>query len=317
MRKAIVWLSTCLMFLSSSNCFAQSPATVSALIKKSKLVDTGRDVNATITPRLTTVSTFSHPKASDQDCKITALLMMKELRQHYKSIHRLRAVFYDPSNIRNYREVEISEADVSLVDSGRPVADVLSSIDISTRTYTPASASRNNARGPSGNGSSMSSKLNSAMPPITGNCEMTSFRSSEGDVTMDYPKGWATSFTEPGALIKFFNTKTNSNCSAALYKVTLPIELNLEALVTQHETEAKMKYGNYKRSIRRQQNISGLPGIMFEASAEYQPGAKVAERSIFLRNHNTVYTLTMYSANLPDAEMNRLFQNIYTSLRIR
>lgn len=296
---------------------AQTSAEISSLIKKSKLVDSNRDVNAVITPGLTTISTYAHPRASDQDVKITALLMMKELRQHYKTINHVRAVFFDPGNVRHYREVEIVENDVRQVDLGKPVPQILSHIAVRNCVMPVAKAGGKSLT----SSTSSSSAYRSGLIPANGAAgEYATYRSADGDVSMQYPKGWMFDGSEQGLiLMRAYTAKKDASGSVliSLYRYSFPISPSLEDLVNSHENEMQAKLKNSKQNVHRQQNISGFPAFYNEISGIDKNGPEACERSCWIRKNKTIYALIIYSYGMPDHETNRLFQTISSSLRIQ
>lgn len=112
----------------------QTSADINTILQKSKLVDTGRAVNATVRGDAVTISTYCDQAATDRDCKITALMMMKELRSHYKNIHRAQVLFFSQIDPASYREVGIREGDALLIDRGTSPTEVLAQIDVVRRT---------------------------------------------------------------------------------------------------------------------------------------------------------------------------------------
>lgn len=110
--------------------YGQTADEVSSLLSKSAIVKSKGPVRAAVSGSLISVSTYCGRSTSDQDCKITALLMMKEISHRYKNIHKLKVSFFDELNARQYRTVSVSAGDAMLIDSGKPVKDVLSVVDI-------------------------------------------------------------------------------------------------------------------------------------------------------------------------------------------
>ncbi|HEY9787841.1 MAG TPA: hypothetical protein V6D17_20810 [Candidatus Obscuribacterales bacterium] len=109
---------------------AQTAKDIETLIKASTLVDTARTLSATVAPPEVRISTYTSTRASEKDCKITALLIIKEISQTYKNITRARISFFDEYNARRYRTVTVTNQHAALVDSGKPFAEVLATIPI-------------------------------------------------------------------------------------------------------------------------------------------------------------------------------------------
>ncbi len=140
MRKAtFIAITLWLVPLVSQIVYAQTTADLESLVTKSKLVDTTHPVRAMISSdkQQVSISTFCRAQTTDKDCKITALLMMKELMQRYKTVHGIRVTFFDEVNPHHSRTVRTTEGDALLVDSGKPVHEVLALIDISYGDVRP------------------------------------------------------------------------------------------------------------------------------------------------------------------------------------
>ena len=282
---------------------AQTSSQINELLRKSKFVDAGREVNTVLGSNQATISTFCHPQATDQDCKVTALLMMKELRQKYKSIHRIRVLFYDPANIRSYRDVEIREGDVLQVDMGKPLKTVLAQISVAKRSAsaTTNSASRSSSR-------TSGSKSGS----LVGAYE--TYQDSNGQFSVQYPKNW-TVMSENGALLKVYTQRRDGSASLALLRVALPWGPSVEDLANSREAEMLAKFAGYKKRAHRAQSCSGASGVYLEGSAHLN-GSEVVDRSLFLQSHKAYYTLQMQSTGLNDAELSNIFTTVMNSLRI-
>jgi hypothetical protein len=132
-------------------CRGQSSSEINTLLQKSKLVDTGRPVNTSLSADCAVISTFCDQRAADNDCKITALMMMKELRLHFKGIHRIRVLFFNQTDPTMYREIPIRESDVLLVDKGTPPATVLSHVDVINQKLRSVQARPITSRSSAGN----------------------------------------------------------------------------------------------------------------------------------------------------------------------
>jgi len=125
-------LPVVLTIILGMSALAQSSSDIVNVIRSSKLVDTKRELTATLNGYEATISTFCDSRAADKDCKITALLILKELTQHYKAIRQARVSFYDEHRTNHYRTVVVQERMVQLVDSGTPIANVLSTVPIAS-----------------------------------------------------------------------------------------------------------------------------------------------------------------------------------------
>ncbi len=300
----VVWLSFALiLILPGYSADAQAPAEINALLRKSKFVDAGREVNTVLGTNQATISTFCHPQATDQDCKVTALLMMKELRQHYKSIHRIRVLFYDPANIHSYRDVEIQEGDVVQVDMGKPLNTVLSQIGVAKRTTAATKGST------SGRTSGFASRGRAGSAAAGG---YKTFRNSEASV--DFPGNW-TVMAENNSLLKVGISRKDGNATLALLRVSFPWGPTVEALASAREAECLQKFAGYKKRSHRAQNCSGFPGVYVEGSAPFM-NSELVDRSLFLKTPDAYYTLQMQSTGMDDSDMNTIFDAATSSLRI-
>lgn len=304
MTRKIAWLSFALtLILPAISAQAQAPSEINALLRKSKFVDAGREVNTVLGTNQATISTFCHPQATDQDCKVTALLMMKELRQHYKSIHRIRVLFYDPANISNYREVEIQGSDVAQVDMGKPLNAVLSQISVAKRT-TAATKGRT-----AGRTSGLASHGRGGSAAVGA---YKTFRNS--DVSINFPSNW-TVMAENNSLLKVGVSRKDGSVTIALLRVSFPWGPTVEALASSREAECVQKFAGYKKRVHRAQSCNGVPGVYVEGSAPFMT-SEVVDRSLFLKTSDAYYTLQMQSTGMDDGEMSSVFDTALNSLRI-
>ena len=121
----------------ASQVAAQTPAEVEKIVRKSKGLESTRPVKVIVQKNRISVSTYSHAQATDQDCQINALLIMKDLVARYKSLQQMAISFYDPVDHTRYRTVIVTKQQVDLVDRGRPVQEVLSGVSL---TYGKSAA---------------------------------------------------------------------------------------------------------------------------------------------------------------------------------
>jgi PsbP-like protein len=317
MRKAVLCaVINSTLLLHAVPCFGQIAAEINTLLKKSKFVDTGRMVNTNISPDRTIISTYANPRASDQDCKVTALLMMKELHQHYKKIHRIDVLFYDPADPKSYREVEIREGDILLVDQGKPLQEVLSQIDVAHHTSapTPNAVSLKGAR--QARSTTMAGHGNS-LPSYNSPSGFVSFRSPDNDVSLSYPKDWIFERTDPRVILFKASIASNEGTGVlGLYRQVFEGE-TLDSMVNMHQNEEKINTKNYKAIVHRSINCNGLPGIYTEFSGVWLTGSSIVERCAYVKSQNRYYMLTMITYGVNDSDMNRIFQTVLSSLRIQ
>jgi hypothetical protein len=304
------------LLLPAMPCFGQTAADINTLLRKSKFVDTGRMVNTNISADRTIISTYANPRASDQDCKVTALLMMKELSQHYKKIHRIQVLFYDPADSKSYREVEIREGDKLLVDQGKPLQEVLSQIDVAHHTSAPPPNAASFKGAHQIRPTTIAAHGNS-LPSYNSPSGFINFRSPEGDVSVSYPKDWILERTDPRVILLKVATTTSEGMGViGLYRHIYEGE-TLDSMVNMHQSEEKISTKNFKSIGHRSINCGGLPGIYTEFSGLWPNGSSSVERCAYVKSQNRYYMLTMLTYGLNDGDMDRLFQTVLTSLRIQ
>jgi hypothetical protein len=132
-------LILCLMAGSAWGCpgFCQTSADLETIIKTSNGIDSSRPIRAYVDKAVATVSTYSPPNASDQDCKINSLFIVKALANRYPNIQGLRITFYDSKLASGFRTIEVSKEHARRIDAGKPVQEVLATINI-VRGHRPA-----------------------------------------------------------------------------------------------------------------------------------------------------------------------------------
>ncbi len=317
MSKTVTWLMiSMLLLVPIMPSYGQTPAEINSLLAKSKLVDSGRPVNTTLTANKVTISTYCDAAASNKDCKITALLMMKELRRHYKSIHSIRVLFYDSTNIHRERDVEIREGDVLLVDTGKPLEEVLSQIDVNERNLVATTNASTRAQ--SRTTVSASQQRSMQRPPNDRiSLELCGYRSTDGTVSMDYPKNWIMESPESQmSLINVAIFKSNSKAYLSLSRCPQLPGISLEQLL-EHQLETQRQYKSARPISRRSVNCHGLSGICMEQESELLQGIPATEKAAAFSGHKYVYLLSLYAVNMNDREMSSLFETMCNSLTIR
>lgn len=320
MRKARQLVTSAILLAAVSapmqNCLAQSPQDISRLLRNSKLVDTGREVNATLSAGQVSISTFAHPKAKDQDCKITALLMMKELRQHYRNIRRSRVLFFDPANPSQYREVAISESEVQLVDAGRPVPEVLSRISVRNGSYERQGRVARAAGRGSGAGRSLAGRRGGVVNVDSADDE--TFCSRDGEISVWRPRDWITTPEVGSYLMKTGTVKVSGGfVEVTLYRLIFPAPPSLSEWMDRHEAETRGRAESYTRVTRRNQDCNGFPGLFLECRVKNHSGAETIERcQIFLKDTHC-FSLIMLSHGMNEGEMGSLYQKMLSSIKVR
>jgi hypothetical protein len=229
--------------------------------------------------------------------------MMKELRQHYPSIHRIKVLFYDETDSLRFREVEVREGDALLVDSGKKLQDVLSQIDVNYHNVPSATTARSSGR-PSQNAVQLSSNSH-------GSTGFTNFQSPDGTASMLIPTNWVASSSIPGTLVSRMTANREGQASMNLY---CGGPTPLDDVVALHEAPGLLLGpADFHVAAKRAQDCNGVPGLYFEATSSL----KGKERTQFVRTSAHTYSLTLYSTGFNDSDMNRLFSTMVSSLRVR
>jgi hypothetical protein len=82
------------------------------------------------------VTLFAQHQSRDQDCKITALLITKELSQHYPDLQLTRISFFDEIAQGNSRIIIVGKDQVRMVDSGQKVQNVLAKLKVVHKNFS-------------------------------------------------------------------------------------------------------------------------------------------------------------------------------------
>lgn len=105
-----------------------SEAQLSKLIDQSKVLGTDTEVRAELheSEREVVITTNHNPKATDKDCKIDAVLIARKIMDADPGgIAKVRVVFYDRENNRNFRQVTVREGDIKAFASHQITQDTL------------------------------------------------------------------------------------------------------------------------------------------------------------------------------------------------
>jgi hypothetical protein len=280
---------------------AQTAQEIESVIKSSKHVDKTRPVRAVVGSSLTTVSTYCHPKARDQDCKISALFIMKELSCHFKTLHRLRINFFDPNCPDAFRAVEVSEGDIALVDGGKPVQEVLSQLPLSKGklkqpTAQPATQPPT-AKGP-------------YMPAAANSMRLNAFTTSDGDISMLLPEGaHIMQNPVPGTALK---------CSNSLLQISVGrhqegIGRSFSDIVLQCELVTVLGLRGWQKLREDHQRINSQEAFYEEGTV----GAEYKLRLLIIRGRYSVYTMTMMNNIDRETLAAPLAQKIIQSITVR
>lgn len=276
---------------------AQTAAQIESTIKKSKYIDNTRPVRAAVKNGEVSISTYSHPKASDKDCKINALLIMKELLQKFKTVHRLHISFYDPKDPSSYRTAEVADVDAKLVESGRPVEDVLAQV--------PLSRGNLNAK-PTKNTTSF---LGIDLETLSDTKDLKYFSTSDGDITIALPQGALTlENPEPDCMVRCVN-------------VLIVIEVWRQdmAKTTFDQAVSIMTSGAYDRmpgfKLTKGQDVTFKGARAKYLEGTFSPGKK--SRGIIIQGRKHIYTLAIQGPLTHENQIRTLYQQLVSSLNIR
>lgn len=105
--------------LSSTNVsLAQTASTVEELINSSKILPAEYKIRASVAGPEVTITTYRNVKATDQDCKIDAILIAQKVMATYKKVAAVRTQFYNSAKPSQFDQVEIHAGDVKAFGSG-------------------------------------------------------------------------------------------------------------------------------------------------------------------------------------------------------
>lgn len=95
-------------------------------IEKAKVLSAGTRISAALSNGEAYISTFKNAKATDEDCKIEAILVAKALMDLAPSdINRVNVYFYNAMRLNKRKEVSVSAGDVKAFGSGQLSQDQL------------------------------------------------------------------------------------------------------------------------------------------------------------------------------------------------
>lgn len=280
---------------------AQAAAEIENVIRNSKWVDKTRPVRAQVGARETTVSTYSHRKASDQDCKINSLFIMKELAQHFKTIHRLHICFFDPINPDHFRAVDVSEGDVSLVDGGKPVQEVLSQLNL-TRGKLQKQQSAATAQSSTLN---KSAALSPQGPP-----RLAYVVSNDGDVSLLLPEQSYTTTRPSGATLIM---STSQLAQITLMRHDIGTGSTFDDVVRSCELTVCLGLKGWHKLKEEQQSVKSLAAIYEEGT--FDPGYKM--RMMFIHGRSHMYLVTVMSTLKNEGQMQSILPQIISSINIK
>ena len=127
----LLWCLT-LAVLTCEGAQASTAVDAENILNHSRFVDSAHPVRVSFSSdkKQVGVSLFAQHESGDQDCKITALLMTKELLQHYPIVEVAKISFYDEIAQSSSRFIVVSKAQVRMVDTGSKVQAVLSKLNV-------------------------------------------------------------------------------------------------------------------------------------------------------------------------------------------
>ncbi|MBC7998736.1 MAG: hypothetical protein IAF58_12380 [Leptolyngbya sp.] len=116
-----------LLFNSHSSCLGAEDisAQLSSAVENSKILPPGVKFTVRMEGDKVTVSTFQNAKANDNDCKIDAVLLARAVMVASKNqVRRVTAYFYG-KDLSKYREVSVTQGDVTAYGIGKSSQEVL------------------------------------------------------------------------------------------------------------------------------------------------------------------------------------------------
>lgn len=291
-----------LAFLSSQSlCKAQSPGEVETLIRKSKLVDTNRPVRVVTGAKQMAISTYVDKKATDRDCQITALLMMKEIVGKYPKIASAKVNFFDPATASTYKSVLIERKHVDSLDKGIPVQSVLSTISVAKGKASFQTAS---VQGKSSAATAGSVKTTRGGSPGG----YTRFYSKDGSFSICYPSHWT-------VLARLKDDQVFS-CSGEDQDLVVSLEPNESAAECFDHTDQYYSkvYNGYSKISQNPVSMSGKEGFAAVRTYFDQGNLNYMHKVVFHEHSSAlpVYTIELFVPGSMSVEEGR--QHLMTIL---
>jgi hypothetical protein len=108
-----------------------TPTTLLGLVRTAKILDPEYPVQVRLENREATLTTMRHPKATEQDCKIDAVLVAKAVMDAYpKDVARIKLVL-NTSNSDTIQEVTVTTGDIKAYATGTiSKDDLLTSLEL-------------------------------------------------------------------------------------------------------------------------------------------------------------------------------------------
>jgi hypothetical protein len=109
---------------------AQTSSEIERLIRHSQVEVTPHPLNVIVQPdkKKIIISTYRHSETTDQDLKITALLMLKEILRKYPRVNGIQVNFFKQSTEKTYKMVVVGLHESRQIDAGKSVEDVLAGV---------------------------------------------------------------------------------------------------------------------------------------------------------------------------------------------
>lgn len=98
--------------------FAQTAEAIESAINSSKLLPPEYKIRAAIAIPEVTITTYRNAKASDQDCKIDAILIAQKVMETFKTVAAVRTQFHYVTDPKRFDQVEIHAGDVKAFGAG-------------------------------------------------------------------------------------------------------------------------------------------------------------------------------------------------------
>lgn len=103
-----------------------TPAQVRKIVEDAKILSPDYRMQASINGKEVVITTYLNPKATDNDCKIDAVLIAKKVMDADPAeVDLVKIIYYDSSNVKKYRQVTVRSGDVKAFGSGQISQDTL------------------------------------------------------------------------------------------------------------------------------------------------------------------------------------------------
>ena len=129
-------VSIFLIFLSGQQAWGCTSSEAEALLNRSRFVHTAYPARVSMSQdaRHAAISLYAKKAADDNDCKITALLIAKELNRHCGNLNEVRLCYFDELASSSYRLITVEKSQIDAADAGATAQNVMSSLTVIRRT---------------------------------------------------------------------------------------------------------------------------------------------------------------------------------------